>query len=150
MTYISVSDRKPSVRWDHFAAQAIEIRGFRLTPAFPLAYDDKRPTRPNEPSSRLMRFLIWLVVLCWAVVLFRRALTWALRGFLNSLSRPESAPNRPSSAGSRRLVRDPVCGVHVAEERAIPLHTGGEMVHFCSATCRDQYAANEQKFAAHG
>jgi len=27
---------------NHFAAQAIEIRGFRLTQAFPLAYDDSR------------------------------------------------------------------------------------------------------------
>ncbi len=108
------------------------------------------PTRLNELSSRVMRFLIWLVVLCWAVALFRRALTWALRGFLNSLSRPESAPNQPPSVGSRRLVRDPVCGVHVAKERAIPLRTGGEIVHFCSAACRDQYAANEQKFAANG
>ena len=51
---------------------------------------------------------------------------------------------------SRRLVRDPVCGVHITEDRAIPLRVRGEVVHFCSVACRDQYAGNEQKFAANG
>ncbi len=101
-------------------------------------------------SSRVMRFLIWLVALCWAVALLRRAVAWMLRGFLNSLTRREAAPDQQPTVGSRRLVRDPVCGVHVAEERAIPLRTGGEVVHFCSAACRDQYAANEHQFAANG
>jgi YHS domain-containing protein len=97
-----------------------------------------------------MRFLIWLVVLCWAVALLRRAVSWMLRGFLNSPAGRESAPAQQPIVGSRRLVRDPVCGVHIAEERAIPLRAGGEVLHFCSAACRDQYAANEQKLAAHG
>ena len=101
-------------------------------------------------SSRVMRFLIWLVALCWAVALLRRAVAWMLRGFLNSLTRREAAPDQQPTVGLRRLVRDPVCGVHVAEERAIPLRTGGEVVHFCSAACRDQYAVNEHKFAANG
>ena len=101
-------------------------------------------------SSRVMRFLIWLVALCWAVALLRRAVAWMLRGFLNSLTRREAAPDQQPTVGSRRLVRDPVCGVHVAEERAIPLRTGDEVVHFCSAACRDQYAVNEHKFAANG
>ncbi len=109
-----------------------------------------RPTRLNELSSRVMRFLIWLVALCWTVALLRRAVAWMLRGFVNSPTRRETAPDQQPTVGSRRLVRDPVCGVHVAEERAIPLRAGGEVLHFCSAACRDQYAANEQKFAANG
>ena len=101
-------------------------------------------------SYRVMRFLIWLVALCWAVALLRRAVAWMLHGFLNSLTRREAAPDQQPTVGSRRLVRDPVCGVHVAEERAIPLRTGDEVVHFCSSPCRDQYAANEHKSAANG
>ena len=98
-----------------------------------------------------MRFLIWLVVLCWTVALLRRAVAWMLRGFLNSLTRRDNVPaNQQPAARSQRLVRDPVCGVHIAEERAIPLRTAGEVVHFCSAACRDQYASNEEKFAANG
>jgi len=98
-----------------------------------------------------MRFLIWLLVLCWAVAMLGRAIRWILRGVLNSLARRDGAPaNSQPAASSRRLVRDPVCGVHIAEERAIPLRAGGEVVHFCSVTCRDQYVASEEKFAANG
>jgi YHS domain-containing protein len=98
-----------------------------------------------------MRFLIWLVVLCWAVALLRRAVAWILRSFLSSLTGGKAAASSQEPAiTSRRLVRDPVCGVHIAEERAIPLRTGGEIVHFCSVACRDQYASKEQKFAANG
>ena len=122
-----------------------------MTLPFPLAYDGKQGRLGwTERSSRVMRFLIWLVALCWTVVLLRRALAWMLRGFLNSPTRRDTAPDQPPTVGSRRLVRDPVCGVHVAEERAIPLRTGSGIVHFCSPACRDQYAADEQKFAANG
>ena len=134
------------------AAQTIEIRGFRLTPPFPLAYDDSRADKVERAFSRFMRFLIWLVVLCWTVAVLRRVVAWMLRSFLNSLtgSQTTQSTNRESTASSRRLVRDPVCGVHIAEERAIPLRMGSEIVHFCSVACRDQYASREQKFAANG
>jgi YHS domain-containing protein len=104
-----------------------------------------------------MRFLIWLVVLFWTLAMLRRAVSWMLRRWLSSLSsgtHGESAPNRPSNqppgASSRRLVRDPVCGVHIAEDRSLPLRVGGEVLHFCSAACRDKYAAGEKKYAANG
>ena len=51
---------------------------------------------------------------------------------------------------TRRLVRDPVCGMHVAEELAIPLRDSGQLVHFCSAACRDEYASKTQRKAANG
>jgi YHS domain-containing protein len=98
-----------------------------------------------------MRFLIWLVVLCWTVAMLRRLVVWLLRGFLKTLTGQQSASTAQqdsAASSSRRLVRDPVCGVHVAEDRAIPLEVGGEIVHFCSVKCRDQYASGEQKFAA--
>lgn len=80
-----------------------------------------------------------------------RAVRWLLRAVLNSHGRRESAPpGGQPAASSRRLVRDPVCGVHIAEERAIPLRIRGELVHFCSVTCRDQYVASVEKFAANG
>jgi YHS domain-containing protein len=107
----------------------------------------------DEFSSRMMRFLIWLVVLFWTVAMLRRLVVWMLRGFLKTLTDQQSAPTAQQGSAaisSRRLVRDPVCGVHVAEDRAIPLEVGGVVVHFCSAKCRDQYAGREQKFAANG
>ena len=122
-----------------------------MTQPFPLAYDGSRANKAESAYSRFMRFLIWLVVLFWTVAVLRRVVGWMLRGFLHSLNANATPPatQRPTIS-SRRLVRDPVCGVHIAEERAIPLRTRGEVVHFCSVACRDQYASREQKLAANG
>ena len=51
---------------------------------------------------------------------------------------------------ARRLVRDPVCGMHVDETLSIPLREAGELVHFCSVACRDAYAGETKKYAANG
>jgi len=81
----------------------------------------------------------------------RRVVVWMLRGFLGSVTTRQSTPaSQPPASSSRRLVRDPVCGVHIAEERAIPLRLGDELLYFCSVACRDQYASGNQKFAANG
>ena len=100
-----------------------------------------------------MRFLILLLVLFWMAVLLVRGLFGALRGLV---SPPQQSPDAKSrvperqDAASRRLVRDPVCGVHVAEGLAVPLRAGGEVVHFCSVACRDKYVAGQEKMAANG
>jgi YHS domain-containing protein len=49
---------------------------------------------------------------------------------------------------ARLLVRDPVCGVHLAEVLAIPLRENGEVLHFCSPACRDTYLGSSRKLAA--
>jgi YHS domain-containing protein len=105
--------------------------------------------------SRMLRFVFWLLILSWSVRLLRSLVNWMLRG---------ATPRQPDrqdadAAGAlgadglvRRLVRDPVCGVHVAEAVAIPLREGAQTLHFCSLTCRDQYLAGvvEKKIAASG
>ena len=93
--------------------------------------------------SRVMRFLLWVLVLFWGVALLRRAVAWLLRGVVNPGEEQRggqvSGPAEPDKIGSRRLVRDPVCGVHIAEDRAIALPERSGVVHFCSAECRDRY-----------
>ena len=80
-----------------------------------------------------------------------RAVRWLLRRVLNSHARREGAsPGGQPAASSRRLVRDPVCGIHVAQELAVPLRDGNELVHFCSVACRDQYAFAVGRKAANG
>jgi hypothetical protein len=98
-----------------------------------------------------MRFLFWLLVLSWGVSLVRRAVAWMLRGVATPPQQgaPGSSGNQ-DGATARRLVRDPVCGVHVAEVLAIPLREGEETLHFCSIACRDQYVGSLKKFAANG
>ncbi len=91
--------------------------------------------------SRVIRFLFWLLVLSWSVALLRRLVTWMLRG--GGAAPPtqdvETSGNTEAAGMARRLVRDPVCGAHVAEVLAIPLREGGELLHFCSVACRDEY-----------
>jgi hypothetical protein len=105
-----------------------------------------------------MRFLILVLVLLWCVALLRRVFVWMLRG-LKTPQQPGSGRMREGhvsrgemqdAASARRLVRDPVCGVHVAEVLAIPLREGNGVVHFCSTACRDKYISGEKKLAANG
>jgi YHS domain-containing protein len=101
--------------------------------------------------ARMVRFLFWVLVLSWGVSLLRRLVAWMLRG---GTSAPEQGTNvMGSSEGvgmGSRLVRDPICGVHVAEVMSIPLREGAETLYFCSVACRDQYLNSGKKLAANG
>jgi len=99
--------------------------------------------------SRIIRFLFWVVVVTWGI----RLLRWVFRPNLSGSGQSQAGSTATAAnteAIARRLVRDPVCGTHVAEVLAIPLRDGSETVHFCSVHCRDQYAASIRKFAANG
>ena len=101
--------------------------------------------------AAIVRFLFWLLVVSWGVRLLRRLVA----GMLGSAA---AAPKQTTDASAgeqtpsaaRRLVRDPVCGMHVDETLSIPLREDGELLHFCSIACRDAYAGNTKKFAAIG
>jgi YHS domain-containing protein len=99
--------------------------------------------------SRIVRFLFWLLIVSWSVAFLRRVVSWMLRNPSGNPSHEGHGQDSMHAGGvARRLVRDPVCGTHVAEEVAIPLREGGELVHFCSLACRDIYAGRAQKLAA--
>jgi YHS domain-containing protein len=84
--------------------------------------------------GRILRFLFWILVVSWAVKLLGRAIGGA------SAKGPAPGNAQPETLGSgKRLVKDPVCGMHMAEELALPLQANGEVVHFCSQECRAKY-----------
>jgi YHS domain-containing protein len=101
--------------------------------------------------ARIGRFLFWLLVVSWSMWLLRRILARMLR---NTVAVPQNSTEDSTVAQTattaRRLVRDPVCGMHVDETLSIPLRESGELVHFCSVACRDAYAAETKKLAANG
>jgi YHS domain-containing protein len=101
--------------------------------------------------ARVARFLFWLLVVSWSVWLLRHLFARMVR---NSTSMPqhpvEDSTGTPATGMSRRLVRDPMCGMHVDETLSIPLREGGGLVHFCSIACRDAYAGETKKLAANG
>ncbi len=46
---------------------------------------------------------------------------------------------RKARPPSVRLVRDPVCGTHVAPATALSLTSGGAIHYFCSEKCRSEF-----------
>lgn len=107
---------------------------------------------------RVVRFLFWVLVVSWSVALLGRLVRWMLPEAMPEERKEDvaggaagargSAENVPTGRTAGKLVRDPVCGMHVAEELAIPLGGGGELVNFCSAECRDKYVRNIERKAA--
>jgi len=103
--------------------------------------------------ARILRFLFWFFVLSWSMWLLRRLVGRVVpsAGAARSPDPHGVASDAPPSARSaRRLVRDPVCGMHVDETLSIPFREAGELLHFCSPACRDAYAVNTRKFTASG
>jgi YHS domain-containing protein len=99
-----------------------------------------------EFLARIFRFLFWTLVLSWGVWLLKRLFNSQLQA---AQSAESDATNTEAPTG-RRLVRDPQCGMHVAEELAVPIRMGNEMIHFCSQECRDRYLQETHKLAANG
>ena len=94
--------------------------------------------------ARMLRYLFWLVVVSSTVAVLRRLVGKMVSGGTGS----EPYVHGPNDAVSQKLVRDPVCGMHVAEGLALPLKQSGEVLHFCSAECRNKYLSGTQKFSA--
>lgn len=101
--------------------------------------------------ARAVRFLFWLLLISWSAWLLRRLLGWMVRKVSSSSQQSADATTVVETPGTaRRLVRDPVCGMHVDETLSIPLREQGELLHFCSVACRDKHVGNRRKFAANG
>jgi len=101
--------------------------------------------------ARVARLLLWLMFVSWIVGLLRRLIAWMLGDAASAAARTADAAHAAeATAVTRRLVRDPVCGMHLDETLSIPFREEGELLHFCSPACRDLYAVNARKFAANG
>jgi YHS domain-containing protein len=69
-----------------------------------------------------------------------------LRYVIGSIGRAISefvAPRAKETSGRAQLAgelkKDPVCGTYVAVTSSVKKTVGGEVIHFCSAACRDRY-----------
>jgi YHS domain-containing protein len=100
--------------------------------------------------ARIVRFLFWLLVVSWGAWLLRRVFGSLLQSARVAQQRANGSGDPQTPNLTRRLVRDPVCGMHVDETLSIPMRDGEELLHFCSIGCRDAYVVSSKKFAAHG
>lgn len=92
------------------------------------------------------RFLYFLILL------FLARLVWnAVAGLLAGAVRQQMGANGPAgqqpgpqgpaskTIHKGQMVRDPVCGLHLPESRAITETRAGERIHFCSEQCRQSF-----------
>jgi YHS domain-containing protein len=100
--------------------------------------------------ARVVRFLIWVLVISWGARLLRRLVAGMFRDAGAAPASADMPGETQMLRMARQLVRDPVCGMHVDETLSIPLREDGELLHFCSIACRDAYASETKKFAANG
>jgi YHS domain-containing protein len=100
--------------------------------------------------ARIVRFLFWLLVISWGAWLLRRVFGSLLQNAADSQQRANASAEPHTTNLTRRLVRDPVCGMHLDETLSIPMRDGEELLHFCSIACRDAYVVSSKKFAASG
>lgn len=100
--------------------------------------------------ARIFRFLFWLLVISWSAWLLRRVFGSLLQNAANQQQRTNTSAEPQSANLTRRLVRDPVCGMHLDETLSIPMREGDQLLHFCSIACRDAYVVSSKKFAASG
>jgi len=91
--------------------------------------------------ARIVRFLLWLIFLSWA--------TWVLRKLFAALfAAPARRLSHPTPPAPKPLYRDPWCGTYVSAEISHTLEQAGEVLHFCSAECRDRYRASVRRAAS--
>lgn len=91
--------------------------------------------------ARIIRYIFWLVFFVWIAWLVRR-LVRAAAGKSGARAERPGAPAAP-----RHLFRDPWCGTHVSPEISHTLEESGQVLHFCSAECRERYRTSQRRAA---
>ena len=95
--------------------------------------------------GRLIRLVFWVLIASWLIKLVGRL----FRGSNQPAARGGSSARADDPAvRGKRLVKDPVCGMHLAEELSLPISVNGETQYFCSEECRSKYENSVLRRAA--
>ena len=91
----------------------------------------------------MLRGLVYALIAIFVITIVRMFVGVLFKGIGEMMepSDSQTASNRtgPVTAGGE-LKRDPVCGTYVPVTASIKKTVRGEVMHFCSADCRDKYA----------
>jgi len=96
---------------------------------------------------RLFRLVFWVLIVSWVIRLVGSFFGGARQAPARGTG---AAATDDSATRGKRLVKDPVCGMHLAEELALPMSANGETHYFCSQECRAKYESSVLRRAANG
>ncbi|MFB3902486.1 MAG: hypothetical protein ACE15E_03475 [Acidobacteriota bacterium] len=86
---------------------------------------------------------IWRLLL---ILLILTAIRWALAWIFGSAPRKmRTGAQRQVPKSSKRMVKDPQCGMYVAPELAVETRQAGRSLYFCSKECQQNYAKAQLK-----
>jgi YHS domain-containing protein len=90
-----------------------------------------------------VRFILILIAIMAGYLLLRSLLAPIVQAVVAVLTASQTPRQEAAQAPlphTGELKKDPVCGTFVAAELAVQGKFKGEILHFCSAKCRDEYA----------
>lgn len=88
----------------------------------------------------MIRFFVLRIVLPLVLLLvLRSVIVYLWRAFAGSGSVQKQAAGGVKPGGE--LKRDPVCGTYVSLASAVTKTVDGQVLHFCSPSCRDKFRA---------
>ena len=70
-----------------------------------------------------------------------RSLFQTRRTVVRPMGQAGAPRSQPSVVTGGELKKDPVCGTYVSTGASVTRKVDGQLVHFCSAECRDKYRA---------
>lgn len=91
-----------------------------------------------ELLSRLLEF----IAIVWVVRFLLRNLLGSGRSQTSAPFQsggPANAPSSGPSVVSGEMKKDPQCGTYVSTELSLKSRYAGEVVHFCSRQCQEQF-----------
>ena len=88
----------------------------------------------------MLRFLIVEIVLPLIVLLLLRSVLRSIFVAFRGGNVPPNVRRAPSVPAGGELKKDPVCGTYVSPAASVTRSVNGELVYFCSPTCRDKFA----------
>lgn len=95
-----------------------------------------------------MALLTWIVRTLVILLILRVVLRLLMPAAAGSRAGARRAnPGKLERAGGA-LVRDPYCGTYVPQSRALKVGLGANVQYFCSAACRDAFAAAHDSVAS--
>jgi YHS domain-containing protein len=84
-------------------------------------------------------WVLRIIAILLVIRLLMKFVGGIMRGLAGEPTTGRKSVPQPREGG--RLVRDPHCGTHIPETRALRLGTGDNTMYFCSETCRERWTA---------